>query len=129
MSSKIETLGVLFTLLFMTICLVLFGSRYYKNQTIVLAMQDSMKTSAYSNIDYSARVERKLFKLDKKQFESDLKESIKENSGLKDISSNINFKYTDEDINGYTGTKEIIVDFTQDKRQYVATIVVDKSKD
>lgn len=129
MSSKIAIIGTVLIVLISTFMLIMFGSSFYKNQTIVTTMQNSIKTSAYANIDYSARVERKLFKLDKIQFEKDLKSSFIKNSGLKKVNGNFSVDYKDENINGFTGTKEITVNFKENKQNYVATIVIDKSED
>lgn len=102
-----------------------FGN--YKQDTTINAMTETIRSTAISNRDDSARVVKGQFRIDKTSFERNFKTAIDKNKNIKLASPTYKFDYLDD---GNGGVKAIKVVVTSDgNRTYQATTVLSNGAD
>lgn len=110
-----------FTGLFLVVFIFYYSSQNYINNTNVKSMQDALRTTALSNRDDSARVNRGTFILKKGNFQKDFKKVFDENHSL--TNPKYTFDYLDD---GNGGIKAIKVKVSDDNnKKYQATCILD----
>lgn len=109
-----------FTGLFLVVFIFYYSSQNYINNTNVKSIQDALRTTALSNRDDSARVNRGTFILKKENFQKDFKKVFDENHSL--TNPKYTFDYLDD---GNGGIKAIKVKVSDDNnKKYQATCIL-----
>lgn len=117
-------------LMFFGIFLVVISGIYYqktfKQDSVVLGLTETVRTSAITNADNSSRVQVGELFIDKTKFEADFKKKIAANKNVKiSEDADYEFEYLDND-NG--ATKAIRVLIKDNKAIYQATAKVNIAK-
>lgn len=112
---------------FMAMFILKSGFGNYKQDTTVNAMTETIRSTAISSRDDSARVKKGQFRIDKSNFERDFKSAIDKNKNIKLANPTYTFDYLDD---GQGGVKAIKVVVKSDgNRKYQATTVLSNGKD
>lgn len=99
-----------------------YGSNQYNQDSTIKTMQETIRATAISNRDDSARISRGVFILNKEKFEQDFVEKYELQKNIKSDPLQFKFDYLDNPLGG---VKAIKVKVTNNQIDYQATSILD----
>lgn len=114
-------MGILFFGWFFIVLIFYYGSNQYSQDSTIKTMQETIKVTAISNRDDSARITRGTFLLNKESFERDFILKYQSIKNVKAESESFDFDYLD---NPEGGIKAIKVKVISNDVEYQATSIL-----
>ncbi|MDM5335791.1 hypothetical protein QUF84_00575 [Fictibacillus enclensis] len=115
-------IGIMFLGIFLVVISGIYYQKIYKQDSVVMGLTETVRTSAIKNADNSSRLRQGELFIEKSQFEQDFKQKMARNQNVKlSDAASYQFKYLD---NANGATKAIRVFIKDGDVTYQATAKV-----